>query len=245
MPEVGAPTGTLPSSYGCHLEREPADAHFRKFDAGRPAIGPAAPQPPALPETSCRFEVYRADEVKTSSTLFAGGDWRWQLSDAAGQILVEAGGYRSEDECRQAVALLQRHVPCASIPTTDGGPRLAEWRPDMDTDNESQLAHERHLATTEERMVLALEMIADQLRQISRGFLGIGDVREGQTAFATMAATEGDGGRDDDEGGHSEPQAFGVKRTLAEHFAVGGYAYTNLAHAIAQAKRDRLLGDHR
>lgn len=120
----------------------------------------------------------------------------------------------------------------------------------MDMDDTSQLAHGRHLATTEERKVLALEMIADHLQKIGRAFVGVGDLRGGDTAFERTAATEGNVSAADEwdnEGGHSEPdshEALGVKRTLVEHFAVGGYAYTNLAHAIAQAKRDRLLGEH-
>ena len=114
-PEMGALTGTLPPTYRRAPDREPADLHFRKIDAGRPAIGANA-EPRVLPAEPCRFEVYRTDEIRTSSTMFAGGDWRWQLSDATGRILVEAGGYRSEEACRQAVAMLLHHVPCA-LPT--------------------------------------------------------------------------------------------------------------------------------
>ena len=90
-----------------------------KVDAGRPKIGGENPELRVLPEKDCRFEVYRADEIRTSSLLFAGGDWHWRLSDATGQVLVEAGGYRSEGDCRQAIAMLQRHVPRALFPTSD------------------------------------------------------------------------------------------------------------------------------
>jgi len=114
---VGPPAGTLSPDFRRQREREPADLHFRKMDAGRLAIGGQAPELATLPEKPCRFDVYRADEIRTSSVLFAGGDWRWRLSDAAGLTLVEAGGYRSEDQCRRAVALLQRHVPRAEFPT--------------------------------------------------------------------------------------------------------------------------------
>jgi uncharacterized protein YegP (UPF0339 family) len=109
---MGTLTGTLSPNYRRQLVREPADLHFKKIDAGHPAIGGESPEPRALSELPCRFDVYRADEIRTSSILFVGGDWHWQLSDAAGQILVEAGGYRSEGDCREAVAMLQRHVPC-------------------------------------------------------------------------------------------------------------------------------------
>lgn len=86
-------------------------------DAGCLAIDGNAPEYRALPDSACHFEVYRADEIRTSSVLFAGGDWHWQLSDAAGEILVEAGGYRSQVDCRKAVAMLRRHVPFALLPT--------------------------------------------------------------------------------------------------------------------------------
>src|SRR5690348_1275722 len=103
----------------------------------------------------------------------------------------------------------------------------------MDTDDESQLAHERHHATTEERKVLALEMIADHLEKISRGLAAADDLGAGRAAFAAMAANDGDKGvadRWDSESEYAEldPQdASSIKRTLVEHFAVGGYNYTN------------------
>jgi uncharacterized protein YegP (UPF0339 family) len=100
-----------------HLEREPAGPHFRKVDAGRPRIAAKSAERLPLPEKPCRFNVFRADEFRTSSVLFAGGDWRWRLLDAAGLTLVEAGGYRSEDDCRAAVTMLRRHVPLAAFPT--------------------------------------------------------------------------------------------------------------------------------
>lgn len=63
----------------------------------------------------CRFDVYRADNVRMTSTLFAGGDWRWRLSDRVGRILVEAGGYRTEARCREAVTVLQARAAFATI----------------------------------------------------------------------------------------------------------------------------------
>lgn len=32
----------------------------------------------------CHFSVFRADSVSVTSTQFAGGDWRWHLSDQHG-----------------------------------------------------------------------------------------------------------------------------------------------------------------
>lgn len=66
-----------------------------------------------------RFDVYRADETKVSSTRFCGGDWHWRLIDAAGCTLVEAGGYRTEEKCREAVAILQSRAGFATFSAKD------------------------------------------------------------------------------------------------------------------------------
>ena len=114
---MGAPEVALSPDARRQPAREPAELHFRKVNAGRLGIEGQSTEPRALPEKPSRFDVYRADEFRTSSVLFAGGDWRWRLLDAAGRALVEAGGYRSETECRAAVSLLRRHVPLASPST--------------------------------------------------------------------------------------------------------------------------------
>jgi len=61
-----------------------------------------------------RFEVFRADEVQVTSTQFAGGDWRWRLSDAADNTLVESGGYPSKGACVAAVSYLRDRASSAS-----------------------------------------------------------------------------------------------------------------------------------
>lgn len=63
----------------------------------------------------CHFTIFRADSVSVTSTQFAGGDWRWRLSDHEGTTLVEAGGYRNEAHCRKAVAILQAHAARAAV----------------------------------------------------------------------------------------------------------------------------------
>ena len=63
----------------------------------------------------CHFSVSRADSIRVTSTKFVGGDWRWRLSDQVGAILVEAGGYRSEAHCREAVAILQARAARATV----------------------------------------------------------------------------------------------------------------------------------
>lgn len=53
------------------------------------------------------FEIYRANEVSLTSTLFGGGDWRWRLHAAAGVITANGGGYSTESACKSAVAALR------------------------------------------------------------------------------------------------------------------------------------------
>ena len=63
----------------------------------------------------CRFEIYREDEERMTSTLFSGGDWRWQLVSTGGLILAEATGYPNEQTCRVAVAALQRRAATSPV----------------------------------------------------------------------------------------------------------------------------------
>jgi uncharacterized protein YegP (UPF0339 family) len=53
------------------------------------------------------FEVFRAEEVSMTSTLFSGGDWRWRLRSPAGATLAKGDGYKSERACRIAVMALR------------------------------------------------------------------------------------------------------------------------------------------
>jgi len=85
--------------------RDPAELHFRRLGE-HSKLGCAAG----------RFDVYRADEVRTTSTRFVGGDWHWRLSDEHGRVLVDAGGYGDERACRAAVAFLQARASAALAP---------------------------------------------------------------------------------------------------------------------------------
>ena len=90
--------------------REPAESHFRRLDKAGPA------QTDGM--LTGMFEVYRADEVRMTSTRFGGGDWHWRLSDGEGLILHDTGGYASEGECLRAVAILQENAGFASVSRT-------------------------------------------------------------------------------------------------------------------------------
>ncbi|MXP42290.1 DUF1508 domain-containing protein [Altererythrobacter soli] len=66
-------------------------------------------------KATARFDVYRTDEMNVSSTRFCGGDWHWRLTDAAGRTLVDAGGYSTEEGCREAVTILQQRAGYATL----------------------------------------------------------------------------------------------------------------------------------
>ena len=72
----------------------------------------------ALPLTARPyFEIYRADEVSLTSTLFGGGDWRWRLCAAVGVVTAQGGGYSTELACKSAVASLRGAAQSAAVVT--------------------------------------------------------------------------------------------------------------------------------
>lgn len=94
------------------------------------------------------------------------------------------------------------------------------------------LAQNRADATTEGRIVLALESIADQLKQVVSLLSDPGK----QASTGTPQSTEGW----ENEGGSLEALSSippGVVRRTEETFTAGGYRYTNLSDAIAEVER--------
>jgi uncharacterized protein YegP (UPF0339 family) len=73
------------------------------------------PKPAAVPSEMLFFELSFADRVRLTSTRSAGGDWNWRLCAANGAVLAHGGGYRTEGECRSAIALVQRAAGQAPI----------------------------------------------------------------------------------------------------------------------------------
>ena len=112
-----------------------------------------------------------------------------------------------------------------------------------DEASQADLADARRARTSEERNVLALEMIADQLALIHAYLCAIDDfARCGAGIETTPDNGEPERDRWDNEGGGfaGEPSLDpDITRTTEQHYAVGGYRYTNLQHAIAQARRAR------
>jgi len=99
--------------------------------------------------------------------------------------------------------------------------------------------------TSEERTVLALEMIADQLALIHAGFSSIDDFARAEAACSATVPDDGEDAAQDrstsENGSFTRDPAPDpdIIRSTEQHYAVGGYRYTNLQHAIAEAKRAR------
>lgn len=69
-------------------------------------------------DASCsHFDIYRADRVSVTSTLFAGGDWHWRLLSGSGLVLVDCGGYRQQADAAAAVEQLRKEAWSATVST--------------------------------------------------------------------------------------------------------------------------------
>lgn len=109
------------------------------------------------------------------------------------------------------------------------------------------LAAARHDGTTEERKVLALEMIADQLLLIHADLLAI-DAHSQQKITEQIGSPDLNSAHDVDgwenEGGHLDMPAgelpLGVTRKTVSVYSVGPYEYSDLSSALAEAARQRL-----
>jgi hypothetical protein len=108
------------------------------------------------------------------------------------------------------------------------------------------LAAARHGGTTEERKVLALEMIADQLLLIHADLLAIDahsqqDITE-QNGSPDLSNTQDVDGWEN-EGGHLDAPAtglpHGVTKRTTNVYSVGPYVYSDLSSALAEAARQR------
>lgn len=102
------------------------------------------------------------------------------------------------------------------------------------------LAQNRAYGTSEERMVLALELIADQLRSLVALVTpeAVSDISH-DAAVARQRDATGEGAWENEGGsldkGSTTP--LGIKHSVKDHFETGGYHYTKLADAVAEANR--------
>jgi uncharacterized protein YegP (UPF0339 family) len=53
------------------------------------------------------FEIHREGVTRLTSLRNAGGDWRWELIDDAGKVIVAGEGYASKASCREVVEALK------------------------------------------------------------------------------------------------------------------------------------------
>ena len=109
-----------------------------------------------------------------------------------------------------------------------------------------EVAQVRRQSTHDERTVLALEMIADQLALIHAHLSLIdGSAHSGSPAeiAAASSSVEADMQCWDNEGGNQNVATSmypEIVRSIQHRFSVGGYHYTDLQNAISEAKRVRL-----
>lgn len=66
-------------------------------------------------EGCSHFDIYRTEQVHLTSTVFGGGDWHWRLTDEAGAMLAECGGYRNRRDCLAAVEALRAEAWSATV----------------------------------------------------------------------------------------------------------------------------------
>lgn len=107
---------------------------------------------------------------------------------------------------------------------------------------DESLAQSRAYGTTEERMVLAIESIADQIRSLVKALVPNRTSEEDLNYAAASRAAATDEGAWENEGGRLDTEAatnLGINHGVTDQFETGGYRYTKLADAIAEAKRAR------
>lgn len=101
----------------CELKRPHAAITDLPADVSEALLGVSAANDSGRPEAGgqCYFEIYRADEVRLTSILMSGGDWRWQFRSGSGALLATCAGYVSEQECTTAVVALHNGAGSAAI----------------------------------------------------------------------------------------------------------------------------------
>jgi uncharacterized protein YegP (UPF0339 family) len=54
-----------------------------------------------------QFEIHQEGVTRLTSLRNAGGDWRWELVDNKGGVIVGGAGYRSKAACQEIVEMLK------------------------------------------------------------------------------------------------------------------------------------------
>jgi len=58
-------------------------------------------------ENVLRFEIHQEGVTRLTSLRNAGGDWRWELIDDEGAVVVSGAGYQSKAACREVVEAIK------------------------------------------------------------------------------------------------------------------------------------------
>ncbi len=64
------------------------------------------------------FEIYERERSLVAALrgqLMGGGDWRWRLKNAKGEIIASGQGFPTRSECERAVAKLKQDVEAAPV----------------------------------------------------------------------------------------------------------------------------------
>jgi hypothetical protein len=104
---------------------------------------------------------------------------------------------------------------------------------------EQTLAETRAYSTDEERKVLALEAIADQLRLLVEVLRPVAHPGSTDSASANDRDLRAAGSWENEGGSLAVDTAdsFGIKHSVIDQFEIGGYRYSKLDDALAEAKR--------
>lgn len=104
---------------------------------------------------------------------------------------------------------------------------------------EQNLAESRSYSTNEERKVLALEAIADQMRLLVEVLRPATDPAPADGALARERDLCAAGAWENEVGSLAVDTAnsLGIKHSVVDQFEIGGYRYSNLDDAVAEAKR--------
>lgn len=107
---------------------------------------------------------------------------------------------------------------------------------------EQTLAETRSYSTDDERKVLALEAIADQLKLL----VSVLNRNCDSILDESTRAKDGDvraAGAWENEGGslaRETVDSLGIRHSVVDQFEIGGYRYSKLEDAIAEARRERV-----
>ena len=61
------------------------------------------------------FERERSVVAALRGRLMGGGDWRWRLKNAKGELVATGEGFATRSQCEQAVVKMKQEIATAPI----------------------------------------------------------------------------------------------------------------------------------